>query len=104
VCWGVLGLQVGDELLVLNGLVISQLDMVYVEALLDELDAISLTVRSCRTVDQRAASCPAVLASPPTSDELALAADTPSSAAAAPQPMWMMQHSGNAVPARLTRN
>jgi len=70
------GLQVGDELLVLNGLVISQLDMVYVEALLDELDAISLTVRSCRTVDR---ACPP-LSSPP-SDELA---DTPST-----QPMWM---------------
>lgn len=75
------GLQVGDELLVLNGLVISQLDMVYVEALLDELDAISLTVRSCRPVDR---ACP-VLSSPP-SDELV---DTPST-----QPMWM-QHTGN---------
>ena len=77
-----LGLQVGDELLVLNGLVISQLDMVYVEALLDELDAISLTVRSCRPVDR---SCP-LLSSPQQSDELA---DTPST-----QPMWM-QPSGN---------
>jgi len=76
-----LGLQVGDELLVLNGLVISQLDMVYVEALLDELDAISLTVRSCRTVDR---SCP-LLSSPP-ADELT---NTP-----ATQPMWT-QPSGN---------
>ena len=75
------GLQVGDELLVLNGLVISQLDMVYVEALLDELDAISLTVRSCRTVDR---SCS--MLSSPQPDELA---DTPST-----QPMWM-QPSGN---------
>ena len=65
----------------LNGLVISQLDMVYVEALLDELDAISLTVRSCRTVDR---SCP--MLSSPQPDELA---DTPST-----QPMWM-QPSGN---------
>jgi len=77
------GLQVGDELLVLNGLVISQLDMVYVEALLDELDAISLTVRSCRTVDR---SCP-MISSPPSED----LADTPST-----QPMWM-QPSGNAI-------
>jgi len=77
------GLQVGDELLVLNGLVISQLDMVYVEALLDELDAISMTVRSCRTVDR---SCP-MLSSPP-SDDLT---DTPST-----QSMWI-QHSGNSL-------
>jgi len=81
----VLGLQVGDELLVLNGLVISQLDMVYVEALLDELDAISLTVRSCRTVDR---ACPA-LSSPP-SDELA---DTPST-----QPMWMQPSGKQTTP------
>jgi len=85
----VLGLQVGDELLVLNGLVISQLDMVYVEALLDELDAISLTVRSCRPVERSA--CP-LLSSPPTSDELTAAADTPSAHVAA---TWM-QHSGSA--------
>jgi len=79
------GLQVGDELLVLNGLVISQLDMVYVEALLDELDAISLTVRSCRTVDR---ACPP-LSSPP-SDELA---DTPST-----QPMWMQPSGKQTAP------
>ena len=36
----------------LNGLVVSQLDLGYVETLLDELDANSLTVRSCRSVDR----------------------------------------------------
>lgn len=80
---GLQGLQVGDELLVLNGLVISQLDMVYVEALLDELDAISLTVRSCRTVDR---SCP-MLPSPQPSEELA---DTPST-----QSMWIQPSGQN---------
>jgi len=63
--------------------------MVYVEALLDELDAISLTVRSCRPVERSA--CP-LLSSPPTSDELTAAADTPSAHVAA---TWM-QHSGSA--------
>ena len=46
------GLQVGDELLVLNGLMVSELDMVYIEWILTVSDVISLTVRSCRTVAQ----------------------------------------------------
>ncbi|XP_064601963.1 protein still life, isoform SIF type 1-like isoform X2 [Liolophura sinensis] len=43
------GLLVGDEILVINGKVVSELDMVYVETLLQEAQVVCLTVRSCRT-------------------------------------------------------
>ena len=39
---------VGDEILVINGKVVSDLDMVYVETLLQESSAICMTIRSCR--------------------------------------------------------
>lgn len=39
----------GDEILVINGKVVSELDMVYVETLLQEAQVVCLTVRSCRT-------------------------------------------------------
>lgn len=42
------GLQVGDEILVLNSRVVSELDMVYVEQVLHTDLSITLTVRSCR--------------------------------------------------------
>ena len=42
------GLQTGDEILVINGKVVTDLDMVYVETLLQELKEVTLTVRSCR--------------------------------------------------------
>ena len=48
----VLGLQVGDELLVLNGLMVSELDMVYIESVLESSESLSLTIRSCRCIDQ----------------------------------------------------
>ncbi|CAH1798643.1 unnamed protein product [Owenia fusiformis] len=43
------GLIVGDEILVINGRVVSDLDMVYIEALLQECPTVCLTIRSCRT-------------------------------------------------------
>ena len=38
----------GDEILVINSKVIAELDMVYVESLLQDSAAIYITVRSCR--------------------------------------------------------
>ncbi|XP_074662751.1 protein still life, isoforms C/SIF type 2-like isoform X1 [Tubulanus polymorphus] len=43
------GLQGGDEILVINGKVVADLDMVYIESLLQEGDNIRITVRSCRS-------------------------------------------------------
>ncbi|XP_041354996.1 protein still life, isoforms C/SIF type 2-like isoform X2 [Gigantopelta aegis] len=43
------GLLVGDEILVINGKVISELDMVYIETLLHESRTLFLTIRSFRT-------------------------------------------------------
>lgn len=43
-----LGLIVGDEILVINGKVVSELDMVYVETLLAESEFVCMTIRSCR--------------------------------------------------------
>ncbi|ESO93240.1 hypothetical protein LOTGIDRAFT_232689 [Lottia gigantea] len=43
------GLIVGDELLVINGKIVSELDMVYIETLLHESRTLFLTVRSFRT-------------------------------------------------------
>ena len=42
------GLIVGDEILVINGKVIAELDMVYVENILQEMTSVTLTIRSCR--------------------------------------------------------
>lgn len=41
--------MVGDEILVINGKIVSELDMVYIETLLHELQTLFLTVRSTRT-------------------------------------------------------
>ena len=38
----------GDEILVINGKVIAELDMVYVENILQEMTSVTLTIRSCR--------------------------------------------------------
>ncbi|XP_077977644.1 rho guanine nucleotide exchange factor TIAM1-like [Glandiceps talaboti] len=43
-------LQVGDELLVINGKVVCDLDMLYIEQLVQQECALTLTVRSCRKV------------------------------------------------------
>ncbi|XP_071502543.1 protein still life, isoforms C/SIF type 2-like [Diadema antillarum] len=43
-------LQVGDEILVINGRVVCDLDMLFIENLLQTSTAITLTVRSCRSV------------------------------------------------------
>ena len=43
------GLVVGDEILVMNGRVVADLDMVYIENMLADIDTICLTIRSCRT-------------------------------------------------------
>ncbi|KAL3882118.1 hypothetical protein ACJMK2_028489, partial [Sinanodonta woodiana] len=43
------GLIIGDEILVLNGKVVSELDMVYVETILLESQSLCLTVRSLRS-------------------------------------------------------
>ncbi|CAG5121636.1 unnamed protein product, partial [Candidula unifasciata] len=43
------GLMVGDEILIINGKIISELDMVYIETLLHESRTLFLTVRSMRT-------------------------------------------------------
>ena len=43
------GLTSGDEILVINGKVVSELDMVYVETLLQDSHSVTLTVRSLRT-------------------------------------------------------
>ncbi|XP_070568887.1 rho guanine nucleotide exchange factor TIAM1-like isoform X3 [Ptychodera flava] len=43
-------LQVGDELLVINGKVVCDLDMLYIEQLIQQETALTLTVRSCRKV------------------------------------------------------
>lgn len=45
-CFDFAGLKAGDEIVVLNGRVVSDLDMVFVENLLADSDIISLTVRS----------------------------------------------------------
>lgn len=44
----VLGLVVGDEILVINGQAVAQLDMVFIENLLHEVQVVCLMVRSCR--------------------------------------------------------
>ena len=41
--------MVGDEILVINGKIVSELDMVYIETLLHESRTLFLTVRSMRT-------------------------------------------------------
>mgnify|MGYP001553936895 CR=1 FL=1 len=43
------GLITGDEILVLNGRVVADLDMVYIENLLVETASSCMTIRSCRT-------------------------------------------------------
>ncbi|XP_033124075.1 protein still life, isoform SIF type 1-like isoform X2 [Anneissia japonica] len=43
-------LQVGDELLVINGKVVCDLDMIYIENLIANEATLTLTVRSCRTI------------------------------------------------------
>ena len=43
------GLTAGDEILVINGKVVSELDMVYVETLLQDSHCVTLTVRSLKT-------------------------------------------------------
>ncbi|XP_033741186.1 protein still life, isoform SIF type 1-like isoform X2 [Pecten maximus] len=43
------GLIIGDEILVINGKIVSELDMVYIEAMLHESMSLCLTVRSLRT-------------------------------------------------------
>ncbi len=43
-----LGLVSGDEILVINGKVVSDLDMVFVENMLIEINALCMTIRSCR--------------------------------------------------------
>ena len=43
------GLTSGDEILVINGKVVSELDMVYVETLLQDSHSVTLTVRSLKT-------------------------------------------------------
>ncbi|PVD27952.1 hypothetical protein C0Q70_10528 [Pomacea canaliculata] len=47
------GLIVGDEILVINGKIVSELDMVYIETLLHESRTLFLTVRSMRTQPPR---------------------------------------------------
>ncbi|XP_070190492.1 protein still life, isoform SIF type 1-like isoform X2 [Littorina saxatilis] len=47
------GLVVGDEILVINGKIVSELDMVYIETLLHESRTLFLTVRSMRTQPPR---------------------------------------------------
>ncbi|XP_076466563.1 protein still life, isoform SIF type 1-like isoform X2 [Babylonia areolata] len=47
------GLIVGDEVLVINGKVVAELDMVYIETLLHESRTLFLTVRSMRTQPPR---------------------------------------------------
>lgn len=42
-------LSVGDEILVINGKIVSDLDMVYIETLLHESKSLVVTVRSLRT-------------------------------------------------------
>lgn len=42
------GLVVGDEILVINGELVTQLDMVFIEIMLQDLQVVCLTVRSCR--------------------------------------------------------
>ncbi|XP_056015232.1 protein still life, isoforms C/SIF type 2-like isoform X5 [Ostrea edulis] len=48
-------LSVGDEILVINGKIVSELDMVYVETLLHESKALVITVRSLKTNHSTAA-------------------------------------------------
>ena len=43
------GLVVGDEILVVSGKVVSELDMMYIENILVEAASICMTIRSCRT-------------------------------------------------------
>lgn len=43
-------LQVGDELLVINGRVVCDLDMLFIENLLRTASSVTLTIRSCRSV------------------------------------------------------
>lgn len=42
------GIVVGDEILVINGELVTQLDMVFIESMLQDLQMVCLTVRSCR--------------------------------------------------------
>lgn len=44
-----LGLIVGDEILCLNGKIVSELDMVFVETILYKMLTLTMTIRSCRT-------------------------------------------------------
>ncbi|XP_064629838.1 protein still life, isoforms C/SIF type 2-like isoform X4 [Lineus longissimus] len=43
------GLKAGDEILVINGKIVSELDMVYIEGMFQERESVCLTVRSCRS-------------------------------------------------------
>ena len=43
------GLSVGDEILVFNGQMVAELDLLYIESLLEECDKANVTVRSCAT-------------------------------------------------------
>ena len=42
------GISLGDEILVLNGEVITNLDMVHIESVLHECDTLYVTIRSCK--------------------------------------------------------
>lgn len=44
-----LGLAIGDEILVINGRIVAELDMVFIENVLQETKAVSLTLRSCQS-------------------------------------------------------
>ena len=46
-CW--LGIRAGDEIVVINGKIVSDLDMVYVETLLTETSAITFILRTVHT-------------------------------------------------------
>lgn len=43
------GLAIGDEILVINGRIVAELDMVFIENVLQETKAVSLTLRSCQS-------------------------------------------------------
>lgn len=57
--------MVGDEILVINSELVTQLDMVFIENMLQDLQVVCLTVRSCR-VDRP--NTGAVLCAPEPSD------------------------------------
>ena len=42
----------GDELLMINGMLTCDLDMTYIETLLEESDLVTLTLRSCRCIER----------------------------------------------------